>query len=73
MTSCAKEGGGVTKKVFLLKGHQVLSVVHSKVVLFMFRKVFLKIFFLQVPFFLVLTSRTRFRFTNFQFFHKHKK
>ena len=30
-------------------------------------------YFLQVPFFLVLTSRTRFRFTDFQFFHKHKK
>ena len=29
--------------------------------------------FLQVAFFLVLTSRTRFRFTDFQFFHKHKK
>ena len=28
---------------------------------------------LQVPFFLVLTSRTRFRFTEFQFLHKHKK
>ena len=45
----------------------VSSVVCSKVVLFMFRKVFLKIF-LQVPFFFVLTSRTRFRFTNSRFF-----
>ena len=54
----------------ILKGHQVLSFVRSKVVLFMFRKGFLKIFFLQVPFFLVLAC---FRFTDFQFFHKHKK
>ena len=29
--------------------------------------------FKKVPFFLVLTSSTGFRFTNFHFFHKHKK
>ena len=28
---------------------------------------------LQVPFFLVLTSKTSFRFTDFEFFQKHKK
>ena len=57
-----------TKSSYL--GHQVLSIVRSKVVLFMFRNRFLDIFFLQVPFFLVLTFITCFGFTNFQKFHK---
>ena len=43
-----------------IKGHQVLFVVFSKVVLFMSRNIFVKIFFLRLPFFLVLTFRTYF-------------
>ena len=55
------------------KGHQVFFIVHSKFVLFMFRKGFLKIFFLQVYLLLVLTSRTSFGLYVFQIVHKHKK
>ena len=50
----------------ILKGHQVFLLVRSKVVLFMFRKECLQIFFFVSMFFLVLTSRTCFRFNEFK-------
>ena len=58
------------QNLYWLKG---FFIVCSKVVLFRFRKGFLKIIFLQASFFLVLTSRTCLEFNDFQIFHIHKK
>ena len=55
------------------KGTSGFIIVCSKVVLCIVKKWFLQIFFLQVPFYLVLTSSTCFGFIAFQIFHRHKK
>ena len=53
----------------MLKRQKVFFIVCSKVVIFMFWKGF----FLQISFFLVLTSRNCFGFNDFHIFHIHKK
>ena len=63
---------GLNALLCMIKGHQVLSLVRSRVVHFMFGNVFLKIFFTSA-FLFGANFQDSFQIYWFPIFHKHKK